>query len=388
MDLLLLDSNFETVTVIDIYKSLIWTDRFKECGEFELYIPLEHPIIQTIEKNLYLYNPESEHLMIVETIKIDLKNDSLNCAVVSGRSIESILDRRIVWEQTVFKAVLAADKITYIEPNMQGCLLQLFNDNLIDPVNVSRKIPNFIFEVSNDPKITELTLEAQYYGQTLYEIVTALCNEHDIGFKVTVNDNKQFVFKLVAGVDRTYDQTVNQFVIFSPGYDNLLSSNYLDSNQNLKNVTLIAGEEDTMVKDPDPDDEIVPRVTYTLMNRVNESDVIGLSRREIFTDANDVSSEDEEGETMEWGRYIAQLRQRGIDTLMSNTETKAFEGEVDPYMTFKYGKDYFLGDIVQLVNEYGHEGTAYISEFVWSYEDSGVSAYPTFKTIQKGIYEE
>ena len=38
-------------------------------------------------------------------------------------------------------------------------------------------------------------------------------------------------------------------------------------------------------------------------------------------------------------------------------------------------------------DEYGHEGQAYISEFIISQDASGISAYPTFITLQEGDYD-
>ena len=49
---------------------------------------------------------------------------------------------------------------------------------------------------------------------------------------------------------------------------------------------------------------------------------------------------------------------------------------------FKYGEDFFIGDIVQIANEYGNEETAYISELVISQDEEGFSIYPTFKMVQ------
>ena len=95
----------------------------------------------------------------------------------------------------------------------------------------------------------------------------------------------------------------------------------------------------------------------------------GLNRRELFTDARDISSDTEDG-TLSNAEYMAQLR-------------TAFEGEVEVTRLFKYGEDFFIGDIVQIANEYGNEGSAYISELVISNSEEGLSIYPTFKTISK-----
>ena len=108
----------------------------------------------------------------------------------------------------------------------------------------------------------------------------------------------------------------------------------------------------------------------------------GLDRRELFTDARDISSDTEDG-TLSDAEYIAQLRTKGLKNLADHMITTAFEGEVEVTRLFKYGEDFFIGDIVQIANEYGNENSAYISELIISNSDEGLSIYPTFKTISK-----
>lgn len=84
-----------------------------------------------------------------------------------------------------------------------------------------------------------------------------------------------------------------------------------------------------------------------------------------------------------YAEYMAQLRTKGLKNLADHIVTTAFEGEVEVTRLFKYGEDFFIGDIVQIANEYGNEGSAYISELVISNSEEGLSIYPTFKTISK-----
>ena len=91
----------------------------------------------------------------------------------------------------------------------------MLNENVISPSDSNRKISNFIFKESTDSAITKLKLEAQYTGDNLYDVIQKICEEQGIGFKITLNDKKQFVFELYAGFDRSYDQTENPYVIFS-----------------------------------------------------------------------------------------------------------------------------------------------------------------------------
>lgn len=380
MEAILLNTKFESVMIFDTYKSFIWTDRYDEAGDFELCLPMDIELFDYIKKGYYLWNPDSEHVMVIETITIESDDEEGFNLIVSGRSIESILDRRIVWRQNsenkLVKTIFTMDVDTGEEYNLQDAVEILLNENVINPSIEVRKIPNFIFERSYDEKVTKLTVEAQYLGESLYDIISKLCIENEIGFKITLNEDNQFVFQLYAGVDRSYEQVNNPYVIFSPEFDNVMSTNYIDSVKTWKNVTLVAGEEKS-------DGE---SSTDTIRDIYVEGFASGIERREIFTDANNITSS-VDGGTLTADQYYAQLRKSGIDTLIDNAYINAFEGEVDPNRMYVYGVDYYIGDIVQVANEYGQEGQAYISEFIMSSDENGTTAYPTFKSIEKGVYE-
>lgn len=352
MDVLVLNTNFETTANVDTFKSMIWTDRYNAYGDFEIYLPVDPKFLEFFKEDYYLWLKESDHCMIVEGIVIDSDTEEGNHIIITGRSLESILTRRIVWGQKVLKG------------NLQNAVKTLLNEAIISPSIADRKINNFIFEASTDTRITELTIDTQYTGDDLYTIINNLCMENNIGFKIILNDENQFVFSLYSGVDRSYNQTTNPYVIFSPNFENIINSNYLTSKANFKNVTLVAGE-----------GEGSARIT-TIVGSAS-----GLDRREIFTDARDVSSTVENG-TLSDAEYRSQLEARGIKNLSEHTVSTAFEGEVEVMHLFKYGEDFFIGDVVQIANEYGHEGAAYISELIISQNEEGVSIYPTFKTVQ------
>lgn len=483
MDLTVLNQNLVEFSILDTYNSLIWTDRYNEAGDFEIYTAMTSDILDVIKQGYYLRRNDSEHIMIIEKLLINSNVEDGNMLTVTGRSIESLLDRRIVWGQKT------------ISGNLQEGIKTLLNENVISPSNTNRKIPNFIFEASTDPAITGLTIDAQYTGDNLYDVIQSICSEREIGFKVTLNDSKQFVFKLYAGVDRSYEQTENTYVVFSPKFDNLVSSNYMESKSALKNVTLVGGEGEGTAR------------RYTAVGNV-----AGLDRRELFTDARDISSDSNEditesfdftkypsqvfnessktfvtdarfnstmvdiskyaGRTIQiaipaysvtegtasnyatilvdsskkyvstlkkWDAYDAAnqgslyaydlllptnathiytsmfsqkaiddsvyygslddfgcvtiklsnteytslLRQRGKEKLSENVEVTSFEGEAETTTMFKYGEDFFNGDVVQIADEYGHETQARILEIVTSENEEGFSVYPTFSMIQE-----
>jgi len=355
MDLLVLDTDLNPIDIVDTYESLLWADRYDECGDFELYTSIEEDILFTLKQDRYLQTQTSEHAMIIENIFIDTDAEEGSHIRITGRSLESILMRRIIWGRKT------------ISGNLQNGIKSLLEDCIISPSDPNRKIDNFIFEESTDPAITGLTIEAQYTGDELYEVIHNICVECGLGFKVFINDNKQFVFKLYAGVDRSYNQSANPYVIFSPNFDNIINSNYMESRSALKNVTLVAGE-----------GEGADRKFASVGGGV------GLNRREMFVDARDISSENEDGTVISDEEYISQLEQRGKEKLAENIDVTSFEGQIDATSTFIYLEDFFTGDIVQIVNEYGHEATVRITEFIMSENEEGLSAYPTFKNLLEG----
>ena len=354
MELLVLNTDYESIAVIDTYESFIWTDRYNSYGDFEIVFAMDESFLQYLKEDNYFWLKDSEHTMIIEDIRIDADTEDGNRLIVTGRSLESILERRIIWGQKVFTG------------NLQAAIQTMLNECIISPSIEDRKISNFRFAESADPKITSLTIDNQYTGDDLYTVIKGLCEENNIGFKIVLTDDNWFEFSLYAGVDRSYDQTENPYVVFSPNFENIINSNYFSSKASYRNVTLVEGE-----------GEGTDRKTAIVGSGS------GINRREVYTDARDISSKTEDGVTLSDEEYYAQLRSKGLKTLTDHSITTAFEGEVEATKLFKYGEDFYIGDIVQIANEYGNEGSAYISELIISRSKEGFSVYPTFKTISK-----
>lgn len=357
MEAIILNTSFEAIKIIDEFESFIWTDRYSEYGDFELYIPIDNNDIFTYVKDgYYVVINDSDHVMIVEDIRINTDTEDSPQLNVVGRSLESILDRRIVWKQTV------------INGNLQSGIKKLLDENVILPEDDDRKIDNFVFEASDDPYITSLTIDAQFTGDNLYDVIKIICDTYNLGFSITLSSEGKFIFKLYSGVDRSYDQFENQYVIFSPSFENLLNSSYLESKKNLKTVTLVAGE-----------GEGIERKTLSVSSA--DGSGVGLDRRELYTDAKDISKT-VDGGTLTDEEYEKLLLERGNEKLSECVAIKSFEGESDPNITYKYGEDYFIGDIVQIENEYGIMSRSRVTEIIYSESSSGVEIYPTFTKVE------
>ena len=102
MELLVLNTDFESIAVIDTYESMIWTDRYNSYGDFEIFFAMDTQLLQYLKEDYYLWLKDSEHCMIIEDIKINADTEEGNHLIVTGRSLESILERRIIWGQRIF----------------------------------------------------------------------------------------------------------------------------------------------------------------------------------------------------------------------------------------------------------------------------------------------
>lgn len=372
MDLRVLNTNFETIYILDSYESLLWVDKFNEPGTFEIYTKVTNDILEYLKPDYYLVNENSEHTMIIEDISIESDIENGDKIKIVGRSLESILERRIIWTETTFKE----------NHNLQKAIRKLVERNISSSTKnkpAARRISNFILgEESTDASITSLKLVdgAQYNGNNnLLDVVTSLCSENKIGFKVILNESNQFVFSLYNGINRSYSQTENPYVVYSPEFDNVLSSNYKEENSKLKNVALVTNGKQ--------EEELIERIVGVASD---------LQRREIYVNASDVDNtakqEDDAGTetTITPAEMKALMDQKGKKELAETVKNmKTFDAKCDTSRLYVYGVDFFIGDVVQMANEYGIEKESRVTEFTWSCTTSGTETYPTFVSVEEEV---
>lgn len=365
MDVIVLGTDFRPVALIDEYVSLIWTERYREAGDFELVLPISSPHIDSLQHGNYLALYDSDRTMMIEDIGIKVsEEDGTREYVVTGRTLECLLERRIVW-----------DVITFVDEQVQDAVEYVLDRNLLNPDNPARAISGFSFqEIQNDPVIDDENnvVNAQLDGDTLYDAIKSITEPYNIGFCVRLSVSNQFVFNLYFGVNRTVRQFDRDAVVFSPEFDTLISSEYLQSVKLFKNVALVAGE---------TKDDVQKRTTvYT-----EASEPSGLERRELYVSASDVKSsyEDGDGNQQEISpqEYEALLQYKGFQSLSESGIVETLDGSVETNMGPRYNVDYALGDFVSIVNDYGVNSIAQVTEYIRSFNEEGYSEYPTFTMV-------
>ena len=378
MEFMVLDKNYDGIAMIDTFTSAIWTVRYDEAGDFEIYTPVRLDYIQAMQIGNYLWNRDSDRLMVIETVEIETDAEEGPQLIVTGRSLESILDRRIVTGSQNFSG------------NLQSVLFAIIQNEVISSGG-TRRIPGFSLKTSSDSRITSISIsELSIRGENVYDVVCSLCQANKVGWRILPKGAGGFEFELYVGVDRSYAQSVNPYVTFSPSFENLLNSNYIKSFKSYKNSIYAVGtyQKEVVLQNKYKDDNgewvVEEQTTY------EEAEVVawqysetatpsGLARREMFIDNGGVNDGEQGGEYATWD---AVNKEKAIAELGEHQTTTAFEGELEATRQYIYGEDFNIGDIVQVENEFGITGTVYISEIVFSQDANGITITPTFTSTE------
>ena len=333
---------FIRIAVIDDYSSFIWSSRYYTTGDFQLIVDATPEDMSLFKEQYYIVRDDDENVGIIENIFVERTEDGNDRLIIKGRFIDSVIGRRIIAEQTT------------VSGKISDCIEQLLDENIINPSNAARQIDNFII----DSYEVATAFQAQYTGKNLLETISAICETYGIGYKVTLNADHEFVFKLYEGVDRTYDQNVNDWVIFSDTYDNLISSEYEENYQKVVTSVLVAGE-----------GEGLDRKTAWVGD-----DKTGLERYEVYKDQRNIRSND--GEIPE-EEYIELLKEAGKESLTKYTT--AFTGKVY-FENIKYKTDIGLGDLCVIQNDnWGIYINSRLVEVIESVDETGAyTITPTF----------
>lgn len=351
MDLWIYDENFRAKGIVDAASSIIWTNRFRQCGDFEIQVSATDDMIALLlvpveTADRFVMRPDDEMVGVIEHAELKTDEENGDYLLVSGRCARSILERRIVWDQTA------------INDTVENGLRQLVTDAFISPAIPERKYERLKLAAIHG--FTE-KLQTQYTGDNILEVFESVCASNNYGFKVTRGNDDNLQLDFYKGVDRSMGQWRTPRVVFSEEYDNLRATAYTMNKQGYKTVALVAGE-----------GEGADRRRRVVNRLVDQS---GLRRRELYIDARDVSSNN--GEITE-DAYNAQLDARGITTLSEAPVVRSMEGQIEPGQMHIYKVDYNLGDIVTTISKHGIRSTTQLLEVVEVWNETGYSCTPTF----------
>lgn len=320
---------FEPIGDLSQFTSIILPDAFNGYGNFELWAPIMDDNSELLKKGNILWTG-GENAYIIEIVKSTVDNKGEKSYNVKGRSLERFLCDRIIWggyTKTGYASTIMYD---------------IVDKNCINPTNSKRKLPWLVN--ATDLHLGNQISQYQKTGGEVYDALINLATDSDIGFSIIFDPrNKQLIFEVRAGADRTIDNTSgNDPVVFSTDLEDILSSSYYSNNEDEKTMCLVQGE-----------DSGSSRKSET----VGAVDGAGYNRRELYVDARDLQSEvyNEDGTTTSLtdAQYRATLIQRGKEKLAEHVTTETFDAQIRQFgdIQYEFGVDYVKGDKVTVIDK-------------------------------------
>jgi ReqiPepy6 Gp37-like protein len=368
MEVYTLDPLLRRVELFEDHESLIWTERYDEAGDFEMHIISTFRARTLLRPSTLLATDVSKRVMVVETVEDSTDSENRRMLEIKGRSLETILFDRVAKESLSNTTTSPKWVITGLTPT--AVARKIFHDICVTGVLSAQDIIPFIHEgpLSSEPSnipepVDIVTVEIE--PSTVYDVTKDLADIWNFGFKILRNgDASELWYDIYMGADRTTGQTTFPAVVFSPQLDNLQNTKQLSTIEGAKNVAYVyspAGFEMVYAEGVD-------------------TDVEGFERKVLVVNATDITVDNYPTPLL----ASPVLIQKGVEELSKARTYQAFDGEISQTSQYKPGRDYNLGDLVEVRDDDGATNEMRVTEIIFAEDSEGYRSYPTL-TINKYI---
>lgn len=362
MDVFVLDENLRRISIIDIYKSFLWTERFNEWGDFELVSQYSRSLRAQLPVGTMLAIPHSTRVMAVETHEVKKDDEGNETITFSGRSLEALLDGRGAFSSL---GTFEEDQKWTLTGPPADLLREIFRVIVAEgTLSEDDKIPFYTAGTITPPgdiaePSEEITLELD--PESLYEITKKQAQIYNLGFRLIRNEDlSQLYYEIYTGSDHTTSQTTNPAVVFSKALDSLSNLTELQSDAEEKNVAYVFGKYGAAIAFASNSDASLTK---------------GFTRKVLVVNADDIDLEP-------GSELTAALQERGRQELAQHRSVMGFDGETPQIISYVYGRDYDLGDLVEVHDSEGNANQVRVTEQIFASDAEGDRSYPTFTQNQ------
>jgi hypothetical protein len=279
MELYVLDSLLRRTAVIDSFESLVWTERFNDLGDMTLNIHSTRANRNLLPVGTLIAMNRSNRVMKVDTSEDKTQQDGSRLLVVTGSSLEIVLDDRVARDNLTAGTT---DEPKWVITGLPADTARLvFKNIMVDGILDSADVLPFYADGNLYPADTipepDQSVDIPLDPGSVLDAERTICQTYDLGFRLCRNaDHSQLFFNVYSGNDRTTRQDVFPAVIFAPNLDNLLDSSYLISNKQYKNVAYV----------------LCPDGAAKVYDTGIDPTVTGFQRRVLLVNASDVKFPD------------------------------------------------------------------------------------------------
>ena len=343
MELLVLDDNFDEIGRVDQFYSLQWTPQYYDVGSFELHCSTD--LFSIFDVGKYLYRPnygDKYNLAFIQDIVYTRKSNGAMDLSISGNFIEDLLNDRIIPE----------------EKNYSGTADQIAKQLVTDYFISTNPYPNLSVDTASTIASTS-TISVKYQGKKIGDTIFSLLKEAQMSCCIVYDYlTNTLMFKVWQGLDRTDDQQVNEWAVFSDDFETIKDLSYERDTSKYRNYAIVVGIDD---------------IRQDVDQRSN-----GELIKELWVKSS-LSKKKDDGSTMTDAEYKERLLQIGKEKLSENNLVETFDGDVDINSSLQYKIDFDIGDLCTCkVHEIGKMAEKRITKIREVYEDGETSITPQF----------
>lgn len=224
----------QPVCAVSKVKSLSWKRNFYSKGSFELYLPINCDKLAHFKIG-NLISTDGKTGIILYIMPGD---DSIK---ICGYDLKFFLKSRIVVPPFFYKDnPEAIDSYDRVKGSGETVMKYYVKNHCVEPTDNERKIPNLIIAEDLERGIVNLAWQTKFV--TVEDALNSISNYTKLGYDIVFNShNKQFVFDVYKGVDRTRNQSKVSPVIFGKKYKTLSSVSYINDYLESCNCVYIGG---------------------------------------------------------------------------------------------------------------------------------------------------
>lgn len=256
-DVWILDSSFQKLGLIDDYTSLIWSRRYYEVGDFELYVRVTDKNMSLLNVDLsstvrFIMRNDTKEVMRIEKVEISVDAEEGDFITASGRDLRCLLYQRCTMMETEYGELITSpitgEDETDNTVKIADVVYDLIRLNLVNPEttvidedgnsstvsDTKRKMPYLTYDTSSKPSVGTAAMVISE-GENVGEKIEELCNDFRIGWKAEWNGSN-IVFRCYEGQDRS------STVIFSEEFANLIRFIDTEDLEDFYNVMVLLNE--------------------------------------------------------------------------------------------------------------------------------------------------
>lgn len=377
MEIYTLDRGFVKQETIDTFESAIWTERYWGNGDFKIVVPANSSMVSLLPRGQLMMCEGSDQPMILETR--DIKNGLMG---TTGITLAQWLNNRIIKtaadpdvKEWLVEGKHPGEIISLIAQKM--CMASEYTNGTV-PIGIPTAFTNLwpvpglvLGAVDVSGPVISMSIP---FGP-VYDPMKEIATSYDIGIKIVIQNATEAGFTIAfvtySGKDRTSDQNVNPVVQFSPEMDSFTDVSDLESiSEHRNSVHAFATNQTNLLLGTrghaSSVDDYLPLGEPGFDLRVTV----------LYADGIDPLAVSNDGP-----RLLELLNQKAKNELTDRKVVQLVDGQIVESEDVKYGKSFFLGDIVEVKGNTGVLQKARITEYIRSQDKAGEREYPTLSMI-------